>query len=59
MLKYLTQKEVDILHDIINSVPDSNTFIHGDIHPKNMGCDEKAVNEAQAIAGVKGEYYKL
>lgn len=23
---------------------------------KNMGCDEKAVNEAQAIAGVKGEY---
>lgn len=36
MLKYLTQKEVDILHDIINSVPDSNTFIHGDIHPKNM-----------------------
>lgn len=33
---YYNEKEIALLHDIINSIPDRNTFIHGDIHPKNM-----------------------
>lgn len=31
-----SNEEVAVLHEVINSVPDSNTFIHGDIHPKNI-----------------------
>ena len=36
MKKYLTVGEVEILHKIINSIPDRDTFVHGDIHPKNI-----------------------
>lgn len=32
----LTADEISVLHDIINSVPDRDTFIHGDIHPQNV-----------------------
>lgn len=33
---YYNPDEIEILHQVINSIPDSNTFIHGDIHTKNM-----------------------
>lgn len=33
---YYTPDEIAILHEVINSIPDSKTFIHGDIHSKNM-----------------------
>ncbi len=36
MAELLTADEIEILHEIINSVPDRNTFVHGDIHPKNV-----------------------
>ena len=36
MLVYYTPEEVAVLHEVINSIPDSKTFIHGDIHSKNM-----------------------
>lgn len=36
MAESLTADEINILHEIINSVPDRNTFVHGDIHPKNV-----------------------
>lgn len=36
MLEYLNKDEVDLLHEIINSVEDRKTFVHGDIHPKNI-----------------------
>lgn len=36
MLAYYTPDEVAILHEVINSIPDGKTFIHGDIHSKNM-----------------------
>ncbi len=36
MAEFLTADEINILHEIINSVPDRNTFVHGDIHPKNV-----------------------
>lgn len=36
MRVYYTPEEVAILHDVINSIPDSKTFVHGDIHSKNM-----------------------
>ena len=36
MLAYYTPEEVAVLHDVLNSIPDSKTFIHGDIHTKNM-----------------------
>ena len=36
MSKFLTPDEVGVLHDIINSIPDRNTFVHGDIHTKNV-----------------------
>ena len=36
MSKFLTPDEIGLLHDIINSVPDRNTFVHGDIHTKNV-----------------------
>ena len=36
MSVYYNPDEIAILHEVINSIPDSNTFIHGDIHTKNM-----------------------
>ena len=36
MTVYYTPEEVALLHEIIDSVPDRNTFVHGDIHPKNI-----------------------
>lgn len=36
MSEFLTAEEIEILHDIIDSIPDRNTFIHGDIHTKNV-----------------------
>ena len=40
MSKFLTPDEIGLLHDIINSVPDRNTFVHGDIHTKNVMMQE-------------------
>lgn len=31
-----TPDEIAVLHEVINSIPDSNKFVHGDIHPKNI-----------------------
>lgn len=28
--------EIAVLHEVINSIPDSSKFVHGDIHPKNI-----------------------
>lgn len=36
MLDFYTPEEVAVLHEVINSIPDKDTFIHGDIHPKNI-----------------------
>lgn len=36
MAKYYTPDEIKLLHDIVNSVPERESFVHGDIHPKNM-----------------------
>lgn len=36
MATFLTDEEVTLIHEIINSVPDRNTYVHGDIHPKNI-----------------------
>lgn len=36
MLAYLNKEEVDLLHEIISSVEDRKTYVHGDIHPKNI-----------------------
>ena len=36
MADVLTAEEIGLLHEIINSVPDRNTFVHGDIHTKNV-----------------------
>ena len=40
MAELLTADEIGILHEIINSVSDRNTFVHGDIHPKNVMVQE-------------------
>lgn len=31
-----TSDEIAALHEVINSIPDSSKFVHGDIHPKNI-----------------------
>lgn len=31
-----TSDELAALHEVINSIPDSSKFVHGDIHPKNI-----------------------
>lgn len=31
-----TPDEIAVLHEVINSIPDSSKFVHGDIHPKNI-----------------------
>lgn len=31
-----TPDEIATLHEVINCIPDSNKFVHGDIHPKNI-----------------------
>lgn len=36
MLVYLSKDEAELLHEIINSVEDRKTYVHGDIHPKNI-----------------------
>lgn len=36
MLEYFSGDEVGLLHEVINSVEDRKTFVHGDIHPKNI-----------------------
>lgn len=36
MLEYFNEDEVNLLHEVINSVEDRKTFVHGDIHPKNI-----------------------
>ncbi|MDC7287504.1 phosphotransferase [Blautia schinkii] len=36
MRKFLTEKEITVLHDIVASVPDRKTLVHGDIHPNNL-----------------------
>lgn len=36
MTEYYTDEQVALLHEIISGVPDRKTFVHGDIHPKNI-----------------------
>lgn len=36
MLEYFSGDKVGLLHEVINSVEDRKTFVHGDIHPKNI-----------------------
>ncbi len=36
MSSIYNEEELQILHDVINNIPDRDTFIHGDIHPKNV-----------------------
>lgn len=31
-----TPDEIALLHQVVNSIPDCDTFVHGDIHPKNI-----------------------
>ena len=33
---YMTDEEVDTLHRINNAIPDADTVVHGDYHPKNV-----------------------
>ena len=33
---YMTDEEVDILHRINDAIPESDTVVHGDFHPKNV-----------------------
>ena len=33
---YMTDEEVDILHKINDAIPESDTVVHGDYHPKNV-----------------------
>lgn len=33
---YMTDEEVDTLHRINEAIPDSDTVVHGDFHPKNV-----------------------
>ena len=33
---YMTDEEVDTLHRINDAIPESNTVVHGDFHPKNV-----------------------
>lgn len=33
---YLKKEEVDLLHQFIDNIPDRNTIIHGDYHPRNI-----------------------
>lgn len=34
--EYMTNEEVDTLHRINDAIPDSDTIVHGDYHPKNV-----------------------
>lgn len=36
MTAYYTPEEIAVLHEVINSIPDRDTFVHGDIHPLNV-----------------------
>lgn len=36
MHEHLKQNEIDVLKDIITSMADSNTLVHGDFHPGNI-----------------------
>ena len=36
MHEHLEQSEIDVLKDIISSMADSNTLVHGDFHPGNI-----------------------
>lgn len=51
MLKYLTKEEVEVLHEIVASVPDRKTLVHGDIHPNNLMLqgDELVIIDMAAI----------
>lgn len=33
---YMTDEEVDMLHRINDAIPESDTVVHGDFHPKNV-----------------------
>ncbi len=35
-LEYCEQSEVDVLKDIVASIPEGNTLVHGDLHPGNI-----------------------
>ena len=36
MKEYLTQEEIDVLKDIVSSMADCDTLVHGDFHPGNI-----------------------
>lgn len=36
MRKYYSEHEIEVLHQMIDSVPERKTLVHGDIHPKNI-----------------------
>ena len=36
LLDFCTQDEVDVLKDIVNSMADCETLVHGDLHPGNI-----------------------
>ena len=35
-IRYMTDEEVDTLHRINDAIPDCDTVVHGDFHPKNV-----------------------
>lgn len=39
--KYFRKKEIDTLLEILDSIPDKYTFVHGDIHPQNVIINDK------------------
>lgn len=40
-IKYISQKDVDIMKRIIKSIPKGNGMIHGDYHPNNVMIDSE------------------
>lgn len=36
MTEYLEEKEISLLHRLIDSIPERQTFVHGDFHPRNI-----------------------
>lgn len=40
-IKYISQKDVDIMKKIIKSIPKGNGMIHGDFHPNNVMIDSE------------------
>ena len=39
--KYFRKREIDTLLEILDSIPDKYTFVHGDLHPQNVMINDK------------------